>query len=409
MSNDIARRMLTARTVETAQPKRNAAGQLVRTEIPDGTGLGLYLTIEPSGVKSWYRRFRDSDGKPKRVKLGDVSTLTLAAARHAATSARLRSERQGDAAPAPVLVAGGDRIEVAVAEFLEKHAYKKNRKSTAWAAERMFNRLVLPRWRGRTIGSITRRDVIELAEHVASDRPYLANRCLGVLHKFFAWLCARDALAANPASGVERPHEEQVRERILIDDEIKALWRAGENDVFGLALRLLLLTGARRNEISQMTWDEIDPKKRLWTIPKERSKNGREHTVPLAPQAWAIITSMPRLAGCPYVFTANGRDPIIGWAKAKTRLSTKAGIDEACWRLHDLRRTCASGMQKLGVSVPVIERALNHVSGVFRGIVGTYQQHDYADEIAIALRKWADHVEQLVGGQPAKVIKLRQR
>src|SRR5262245_55447688 len=107
MPTEIARRMLTARTVETAKPKRNAAGQLVRTEIPDGTGLGLYLTIEPSGVKSWYRRFRDSDGKPKRVKLGDVSTLTLAAARHAATSARLRSERQGDSAPVRIVVAGG--------------------------------------------------------------------------------------------------------------------------------------------------------------------------------------------------------------------------------------------------------------------------------------------------------------
>jgi hypothetical protein len=138
MASDIARKVLTARTVETAQPKRNAAGQPVRTEVPDGTGLGLYLTIEPTGAKSWHRRFRDSDGKPKRVKLGDVSRLTLAAARHAATSARLRSERQGDSAPVAV-VAGGDRIEVAVAQFLDKHAYAKNRQSTAWAAERIFN------------------------------------------------------------------------------------------------------------------------------------------------------------------------------------------------------------------------------------------------------------------------------
>jgi integrase len=400
MASDMARKMLTARTVQMAQPKRNAAGELERLEIPDGTGLGLYLVVEPTGAKSWYRRFRDSDGKPKRVKLGDVSQLTLAAARHAATSARLRSERQGHSVPT-VVVAGGDRIEVAVGQFLDKHAYAKNRESTAWAAERIFNRLVLPAWRGRTIGTITRRDVIELAEHVASDRPYLANRTLGVLHKFFAWLCARDALAANPASGVERPHDEQARERVLTDAEIAALWRAGEGDVFGLALRLLLLTGTRRNEVSRMTWDEIDDEAREWTIPKERSKNGRAHTVPLSPQAWAIIAAMPRLAGCPYVFTVDGRSPIIGWAKAKTRLSAKADIKEAGWRLHDLRRTCASGMQKLGVSVPVVEKALNHVSGTFRGIVGTYQQHDYADEIAIALRKWSDHIERLVGGKPA--------
>ena len=342
------------------------------------------------------------------MKLGDVDQLTLAAARHAATSARLRSERRGDNVPVPPVVAGGDRIEVAVAQFLDKHAYAKTRHSTAWAAERMFNRLVLPAWRGRTIGSITRRDVIELAEHVATDRPYLANRTLGVLHKFFAWLCARDALAINPASGVERPHEEKVRERILTDAELRALGLAGEDDVFGLALRLMLLTGARRNEVSRMTWDEIDEEARRWTIPAERSKNGRAHAVPLSPQAWAIIAGMARLAGCPYIFTADGRSPIIGWAKAKTRLSAKAGIDEASWRLHDLRRTCASGMQRLGVSVPVVEKALNHVSGTFRGIVSTYQQHDYADEIAIALQKWSDHVERLVGGKPAKVVKLRR-
>jgi hypothetical protein len=220
----MAGKMLTARTVEAAQPGAK------RVEIPDGTGLGLYLVVEPTGAKSWYRRFRDSHGKPKRVKLGDVNHLSLAAARHAATSARLRSERQGDAAPAPVPVAGGDRIEVAIGQFLEKHAYAKNRRSTAWASERAFNRLVLPAWRGRTVGSITRRDVIDLVEHVATDRPYLANRTLGVLHKLFAWLCARDALAANPASGVERPpraHADRRRDRRAVACRRRRRLRAG--------------------------------------------------------------------------------------------------------------------------------------------------------------------------------------
>jgi integrase len=405
----LAGKMLTARTVEIAQPKRNAAGQPVRTEIPDGTGLGLYLTIEATGAKSWYRRFRDSSGKPKRVKLGDVGQLTLAAARHAATSARLRSERQGGNGVVPVVVAGGDRVEVAVAQFLDKHAYAKNRHSTAWAAERIFNRLVLPAWRGRTVGSITRRDVIDLAEHVASDRPYLANRMLGVVHKFFAWLCARDALAVNPASGVERPHEEKARERTLTDAELRALWLVGEGNVFGLALRLMLLTGARRNEVSRIRWVEIDEASRLWTIPAERSKNGRAHAVPFSPQAWAIITSMPRLADCPYIFTADGRKPITGWAKAKTRLSAKANIAEESWRLHDLRRTAASGMQRLGVSVPVVEKALNHVSGTFRGIVGVYQTHDYRDEVRDALQRWANHVEGVVSGKPAEVVPIHGR
>jgi integrase len=169
------------------------------------------------------------------------------------------------------------------------------------------------------------------------------------------------------------------------------------------------MTGARRNEVSHMKWSEIDEERQAWILPSERSKNARPHAIPLSSQAWTIIRNMPRFADCDYVFTADGRGPIVGWAKAKTRLSAKASITEESWRLHDLRRSTAAGLAKLGVSVPVIEKALNHQSGVFRGIVSTYQTFDYADEIAIAMQRWGDHVEQLVGGKPAKVIKLRGR
>jgi integrase len=278
------------------------------------------------------------------------------------------------------------------------------------AAERIFKRLVLPAWRGRTIDSIRRRDVIDLVESVAADRPYLANRTLGVLSKFFNWLCARDELAASPAQGVDRPHKEEVRQRTLSDAELRALWLACAGDgPFGSALQVLALTGARRNEVSHMTWSEIDEERQLWTLPSARSKNKREHVVPLSSQVWAIIDAMPRFAGCDYVFTADGRSPITGWDKAKVRLSVKAKLDGAGWRLHDLRRTCASGMQRLGVPVPVVEKALNHISGSFRGIVSTYQTHDYADEVRVAFQKWSDHVERLVGGKPAQVVTLRKR
>jgi integrase len=124
--------------------------------------------------------------------------------------------------------------------------------------------------------------------------------------------------------------------------------------------------------------------------------------------ARAIIAAMPHIADCDFVFSADGKRPVTGWDKAKVRISAKAGIVADSWRLHDLRRTAASGMQRLGVSVPVIEKTLNHVSGTFRGIVGVYQQHDYADEVRIALQKWADRVEEIVGGKPAKVVALRR-
>jgi integrase len=404
-------RVLTARTVETARP-RQSAGQLARAEYPDAACIGLYLVVQPSGARSWALRYRRPGGKSAKLTLGDAGKggLSLAAARHAAAAARHRLEQGIDpAARRQVSVAtAGDSIEAAAAQFLELHARPKTRPASVEATVRTFNQLVLPAWRGRAIHDIRRRDVIELVERIAADRPSLANRTLSVLSKFFNWLCARDMLAASPARGVERPHRERPRGRTLTDTELQALLRACESGgVFGQALKVLALTGARRNEVSRMTWSEIDEERQLWILPSERSKNGRAHVVPLSTQAWAIIDAMPRLAGCPYVFSIDGRGPIIGWAKAKTRISAKAGIAEEGWRLHDLRRSCAAGMARLGTSVPVIEKALNHQSGVFRGIVSTYQTHNYADEVRIALQRWADHVEQLVGGKPANVIALR--
>jgi integrase len=407
-------KVLTARAVEIARPKQNATGQPVRTEYPDAACIGLYLIVQPSGARSWALRYRRPGGENAKLTLGDAGEdgLSLAAARHAAAAARHRLEQGIDPATRrQVSVAtAGDSVEAAAAQFLDLHARRKTRPSSVEAAERTFNQLVLPAWRGRSIHDIRRRDVIDLIEGIAADRPSLANRTLSVLSKFFNWLCARDMLAISPARGVERPHRERPRSRTLTDAETRALWLACEGDgPFGQALRLLLLTGARRNEVSHMTWGEIDAERRAWTLPAARAKNARQHEIPLSTQAWAAIESMPRFAGCEYVFTTDGRRPIVGWAKVKTRLSIAAGIPEETWRLHDVRRTVASGMQRLGIAVPVIEKALNHVSGTFRGIVGTYQTHDYADEIRIALQAWANHVEGLVKPAEDKVVAIGAR
>jgi integrase len=402
------RKTLTAKFVASAQPKRSASGTPLYTEYVDAISP-LRLAVQPSGVRSLIVRYRrPADGKSAKLTLRN--TTTLAAARHAATAAMVKIEQGIDPSPRrlPEGERAADTIEASVAAFLDLHARRKNRASTANAAARIFKRLVLPVWRGRTVQQIRRRDVIDLIERIGVDRPYLANRTLGVLSKFFNWLVARDRLDVSPAAGVERPHQEQARDRILTDAELAALWRACEGDEpFGSALRLMILCGGRRNEISQMTWNELDHERRVWTLPRERSKNDREHVVPLPSQAWDIIDALPRINGGDFMFTKDGGTPVAGWAKAKTRLSGRAGLVENGWRLHDLRRSCASGMQRLSVPVPVIEKALNHISGTFRGIVGTYQQHDYADEVRIALQKWGDHVERLVGGKPAKVVSLR--
>jgi integrase len=301
---------------------------------------------------------------------------------------------------------GGDKIEPAAAEFLELHVRRKNRASTAQGTEGVFNSIVLPAWRGRTIASIRKRDVIDLVESVAaSGRGYRANRTLAALSKFFNWLVARDVLAFSPVAGVEPPHKEEERTRILSDDELRAVWFACEDEgPSGQALRLLIRTGTRRSEAGELSWSEINKDEQVWELPAERAKNGQACNIPLSSQAWDLIQAQPQIAGCPYVFTSNGTTAVNNWDKVKHRVSVKAGIAADSWRLHDLRRTAASGMQKLGIQVPVIEKALNHTSGTFRGIVGRYQQHDYRDEIRVAFQRWADRVDEIVGGKPAKVV-----
>jgi len=411
--------VLTTRFVATARPKRRSAGDVTRAEYPDAACPGLHLIVQPTGTRSWAFRFRQrADRKSVKLTLGKAGEdgISLAAARHAAAAVRHRLER-GVAPATPVtpatLVSGGgdDKIETVVAAFLELHVHRKNRASSARGTEGIFNRIVLPAWRGRTIGSIRRRDVIDLVESVAArGRGYRANRTLAALSKLFNWLVARDVLVSSPAAGVERLHKEEARTRVLSDDELRALWLACDSDgVSDQAIQVLILTGARRSEVGHMRWQEIDEDRRLWRLPAGRTKNACEHTVPLSSQTWELIEERPRFAGCDFVFTIDGKRPVNDWDAVKRRISAKAEVAADTWRLHDLRRTAASGMQKLGVSVPVIEKALNHVSGTFRGIVGVYQTHDYADEVRIALQRWADRVEEIVGGRPATVVKLRVR
>src|SRR5262249_57810033 len=169
--------------------------------------------------------------------------------------------------------------------------------STAWATERVFNRIVLPAWRGRTVGSIRKRDVIDLVDDVVtSGRGYLATRTLGTLSKFFNWLVGRDGLGCSPVTGIEKPHQEEVRERTLSDAELRRLWLACEDgEPFGQALRVLMLTGARRNEISQMCHSEL-AEDGTWTLPRERSKKRRPHPLVLPSQARAVLAALPGIA-----------------------------------------------------------------------------------------------------------------
>jgi len=166
----------------------------------------------------------------------------------------------------------------------------------------------------------------------------------------------------------------------------------------------LVLTGQRRSEIAGLTWDEIDLDKRLISLPRERVKNNHAHEIPLSSQAVALIEALPRNSER-YVFSLRGGNPIGGFGKLKAQLDKACGV--ADWVLHDTRRTAVSGMAKLGVNLPTIEKVVNHISGSFAGVAGIYQRHDFAGEKRAALEKWADHVLTIVTGKAAKVVRLR--
>jgi integrase len=406
----MATTLLTPKFIENAKPERDAAGKLVRTELADAACPGLRLIIQPSGSQSWALRYRRPDGRAAKKTF--PGTLTLTAARSAASAARLSLERGTDPAPQRLPISayagdGGEAIEMAAAHFLEIHG-KKIRPKTVEQYEGIMRTRIIPAWRGRSISVIRRRDAIILVEQVAADSQMVANRVIAVGSKFFAWMIARDMVdTANPFLGVEH-YPEKPRRNIIPDDSLKALWIAGGKlGATGAALRMLLLTGARLQEVSRMSWSEVDLAKRLWTIPGSRTKNHRDHVMPLSTQAVEVLEAQPRRGA--FVFSANGRKAVGGWGCGKQRISAEAGIDIKSWRLHDLRRTCASGMQKLGTPVHVVERALNHVSGVFRGIAGTYQVDPLQAEVTIAMQKWGDHVARLVGKETGKVVKLRTR
>jgi integrase len=399
---------LTTRAVEAAK----AADE--RQEIADAYLRNLYLVVQAkTGAKSWAVRYR-FHGQSRKLTLGSFPAIDLKAARELGAKA-LRAVAEGhDPAREKVLarITEPDTIEAVAAQFIERHCQRVNRPKTIYETERLLNRHVLPRWRGRPIASIARRDVLNVLDRVIdSGAPIEANRTLAAVRKLFNWALSRDIIAASPCAGVKPPAAEQSRDRVLSDDELRNVWGASAavGWPLGPIVQMLILTGQRRDEVGRMAWSELDLKAHLWTLPRERVKTNQAHEVPLSDAAVTVLKALPRIAASSFVFTTDGVTVFSGFSKSKCRLDALLPKDMAPWRLHDIRRSAASGLARLGVNLPVIEKILNHSSGSFAGIVGVYQKHSFADEKRKALDVWGDFVSDLVSDKPApkKVIKLR--
>jgi integrase len=387
----------------------NLKGSDKRREIPDGRISGLYLIVQSSGAKSWAARYR-FDGKQCKYTIGAYPAVDLSTARKKALEAM--ADVAGDIDPAARKKAArearkaertaNDRVADVARAFVDK--YLKRHVGPGWAreAERLLRKEILPVIGLKRLRDVRRADAIDILDGIV-DRgaPFTANRALAVLTRLGNWAVEREIIAAPPFDRIKPPAVETSRERVLSDDEIKLVWAAFEavGHPFCAFGKLLLLTGARRAEVAGMRWSEVDLAAKTWTLPGARTKNGHEHVVPLSDAAVRVLQDLPRIGDKPdgFIFTTTGTTSVSGYSHAKAAIDRAISAEMATWTFHDIRRTVATNLQKLGVRLEVTEAVLNHVSGSRAGIVGVYQRHNYADEKREALDKWADRLAQIVG------------
>jgi integrase len=348
-------------------------------------GFGVRLQTK---VPHYLVRYR-FNGRQRFVTIGKHGPFTVETARREAQ--RLLGVVAGgidpQAAKAKATAALGETFGATIDRYLA-HKVRVIRAKSFAEIERHLRRQSAP-LHPMPLAQINRRNVATLLGQIEVDSGAATrNRVRSSLSAFFAWAIAEGLLDANPVTAAKAT-ENGSRERVLSADEIQRLWAGLGDDPFSNAVRLLLLTGQRRNEIGKLRWEEIVGDSIV--LPAARTKNGREHTVPLSRQAQAIIGAIPHRNSTPFLFSE--AEGYANWDKARGRLDRR--IEIAPWTLHDLRRTAATGMAELGVQPHIVEAVLNHVSGHKAGVAGVYNRARYEGEMRSALQRWADHIDQI--------------
>jgi integrase len=420
---------LTAKTIENVKPPVSGRLELWDSTISTDTSLSgsFGLRITANGAKSWVVMYR-LDGRLKRETIGSYPAYSLLQARE---QARVSLEMAGRGID-PVASRKAEKIKVAaiktvldaVEVFIQRHAKQKNR---SWReVERVFNYYIIPKMGERPLPSITPADIHEVLDALMDAKhPYMANRVFAHTRKFFNWCAERHWIGEPPTKHISRPADEEARDRVLNNGEIERLWRGcdGLGWPFGPYIKLLLVTGQRRNEVAGMKWEQIDLGNKLWTLPREETKAKRQHEVPLSPMAIELLENVPRNGK--YVFSTTGKTPISGFSKAKERCDKimarvqleatgkKKWTDNEfeknlipAWRLHDIRRTVASGMAEIGIAPHVIEKVLNHSTGQISGVAAVYNRHTYLREKTDALYAWARALQTIVGTPERNVVEM---
>jgi len=424
---------ITKRTVDAAKPATR--DQFIWDDGVPGFGL----KVTPAGSRVYVYQYRiarpgEAERTPaKRYTIGKHGKLTPDQARKLAKELAALVEqgvdpRQRDLdafaakdeaewlAHEKARLEGELAFENVVALWLDHYENEMDRRpSSVRLAKLVVDNHLKPKLSGKAMPHIGRADLQAIIDAIPARQRGMRRAVFAYTSVLFGWATKRGHIAGNPLTNMAKPEAPRARDRVLSDQELAAVWKgtATLGDPFGPFFRLLMLTGQRRSEVAAISWAELDRGSAMWTIPADRAKNGVAHIVPLTAAAVAELdrlskaeggdhaTHAPNWPNVGFVLTTTGRTPISGITKAKTALDAavakgREGEAIAPWRLHDLRRTMATGFQRLGIRFEVTEATLNHVSGAKGGIAGIYQRHDWKEEKRSALEAWARHVAKII-------------
>lgn len=402
-------RHFVSRTPKDLQPVDKVVEYFVSNFNPGFSG-SLGLRIRPNGRKIWfvaYRVKRTSVGQVRnrqKANIGEYPGLSFSDVKLVAAEKLKEIHEGADPAVEKMAVLDEPTVEDLWDVYLEFHAQRRKKASSVKEDTRQWNAYLKDRIGQRKAADVKRRDVIHLLDKIAGNTPVQANRVLALLSTIFNIGVDRELVENNPCYRVKK-YPEESRERVLTDDEIQAIWAQFENPMIrpGKLLQIKTLTGQRDIEICSMRWDQIQDG--IWTIPKEITKNGKTHDVPLPHQAVELLKSIEKQG--PFVFpsarsaSGHARDSKNAFRKCRDRANLPKDT-----RGHDLRRTAASKMAELKVPESTISKVLNHTEG---GVTSIYNRHAYLDEKAAAIQKWADHLDRILGrANEAKVVPIRR-
>jgi integrase len=370
----------------------------------DAATPGFGVKVTPTGRKIFIVLYRTggAGSKLRKYTIGPYGRITLHQARVAAQkvfAAKLEGRDPAAEKRDSKRRAVADRIEDLLDGFVTQRL-AQNR--SAAETSRLLRREVGIPWAGRSVHSISKRDVVDLISAIVQrGAPGSANKTLKSLKTFLGWCVGQAVLDRSPAEGVPQPMREVARDRVLEDTELAQVLIAARTmgRPYGGIVEFLALTGQRREEVAGLRWEEIDLVQRMWTIPKARTKNEKAHIVPLSTQALAVLTRAYRKG--PVVFTLGSSKSFQGFSHAKRRLDQLSGVTE--WRLHDLRRTCVSGMARLGVAPHIADKILNHQAGTISGVAAVYQRHDFLAERRSALDQWGAHLARILASNKGQI------